>query len=179
MRLRKEPSTQERAFDGLILMGGLDIHPSRYDASLEVESQFDPARDALDIGWLEHAKTHQIPVMGICRGLQMNLESRSSLPIKLLRRSMEEPCSVRIQRSPLVAISSRMLRRLGWRLGREEGHSVFARLQIRLACRKQMLSSASHQRVSRTRPIYNQAESLHTLLLTFLLCSVHAPLKHL
>ena len=71
LRLRKEPSTQERAFDGLILMGGLDIHPSRYDASLEVESQFDPARDALDIGWLEHAKTHQIPVMGICRGLQM------------------------------------------------------------------------------------------------------------
>lgn len=70
-RLRQGATPDERAFDGLILMGGLDIHPSRYDASIEVESRFDPARDALDINWLKHADAHKIPVMGICRGLQM------------------------------------------------------------------------------------------------------------
>ncbi|WP_440959689.1 gamma-glutamyl-gamma-aminobutyrate hydrolase family protein [Oceanicaulis sp. LC35] len=70
-RLRHEPTSGERRFDGLILMGGLDIHPSRYDASIEVESRFDPERDALEISWLQHARDHDLPVMGICRGLQM------------------------------------------------------------------------------------------------------------
>lgn len=70
-RLRHDPDSGEKRFDGLILMGGLDIHPSRYDASIEVESQFDPDRDALDISWLQHARDHDLPVMGICRGLQM------------------------------------------------------------------------------------------------------------
>lgn len=71
LRLREEDNRGERVFDGLILMGGLDIHPSRYDSSIEVESRFDPARDALDISWLKNADQHDRPVMGICRGLQM------------------------------------------------------------------------------------------------------------
>ena len=48
LRLRREPASGQRQCDGLILMGGLDIHPSRYDASIEVESRFDPERDALE-----------------------------------------------------------------------------------------------------------------------------------
>ena len=70
-RLKREPDGGQRRFDGLILMGGLDIHPSRYDASIEVESQFDPERDALETSWLQHARDHDLPVMGVCRGLQM------------------------------------------------------------------------------------------------------------
>lgn len=70
-RLRHEPKSPKRQFDGLILMGGLDIHPSQYDASIEVESQFDPDRDRLEITWLQHARDHDTPVMGVCRGLQM------------------------------------------------------------------------------------------------------------
>ncbi|WP_306016624.1 gamma-glutamyl-gamma-aminobutyrate hydrolase family protein [Oceanicaulis sp. MMSF_3324] len=70
-RLRHEPDNATRQFDGLILMGGLDIHPSQYDASIEVESQFDPDRDRLEITWLQHARDHDTPVMGVCRGLQM------------------------------------------------------------------------------------------------------------
>ena len=69
--LRAAPKDGEPRLDGLILMGGLDIHPSRYDASIEVESRFDPERDALEIAWLQHARDHGAPVMGICRGLQM------------------------------------------------------------------------------------------------------------
>ena len=71
VRLREEPASGKRLFDGLILMGGLDIHPSRYDVSIEVESQFDPDRDMLEISWLQHARDHDLPVMGVCRGLQM------------------------------------------------------------------------------------------------------------
>ena len=71
VRVKREPASAAWRFDGLILMGGLDIHPSRYDASIEVESQFDPDRDALETSWLQHAKDHDLPVMGVCRGLQM------------------------------------------------------------------------------------------------------------
>ncbi|HCR65488.1 gamma-glutamyl-gamma-aminobutyrate hydrolase family protein [Oceanicaulis sp. UBA2681] len=71
LRLRREPASGQRQCDGLILMGGLDIHPSRYDASIEVESRFDPERDALETDWLQHARDHDLPVMGVCRGLQM------------------------------------------------------------------------------------------------------------
>lgn len=71
VRLRSLPEERPRAIDGLILLGGLDIHPSRYDASIEEESKFDPARDALELAWLDVAKARDLPVMGICRGLQM------------------------------------------------------------------------------------------------------------
>lgn len=71
VRLRTLPQERPRHVDGLILLGGLDIHPSRYDAEVEEESQFDPARDALELAWLDIAKARNLPVMGICRGLQM------------------------------------------------------------------------------------------------------------
>ncbi|WP_429910758.1 gamma-glutamyl-gamma-aminobutyrate hydrolase family protein [Glycocaulis sp.] len=71
VRLRKPPGPEPRRVDGLILLGGLDIHPSRYNAEMEVESRFDLERDELELAWLDIAFARAIPVMGICRGLQM------------------------------------------------------------------------------------------------------------
>lgn len=71
VRLRKPPGADPRQIDGLILLGGLDIHPSRYNAEVEVETRFDLKRDALELAWLDIAFARAIPVMGICRGLQM------------------------------------------------------------------------------------------------------------
>lgn len=71
VRLRTPPGDSPRRVDGLVLLGGLDIHPSRYDAEIEEESRFDPERDELELAWLDVARERGLPVMGICRGLQM------------------------------------------------------------------------------------------------------------
>jgi putative glutamine amidotransferase len=70
-RLRRPPDDNSPRIDGLILLGGLDIHPSRYNAEMEVESRFDLQRDELELAWLAVAFARSVPVMGICRGLQM------------------------------------------------------------------------------------------------------------
>ena len=51
-RLRRPPDDNSPRIDGLILLGGLDIHPSRYNAEMEVESRFDLQRDELELAWL-------------------------------------------------------------------------------------------------------------------------------
>lgn len=71
VRLRLPPSSDACPIDGLILLGGFDIHPSRYNREVEVESRFDLERDELELAWLDIAFDNAVPVMGICRGLQM------------------------------------------------------------------------------------------------------------
>lgn len=57
--------------DGLLLGGGLDIHPDHYDGDPELLTDHDPERDRLEWAWLDRADEAPLPVMGICRGLQM------------------------------------------------------------------------------------------------------------
>lgn len=68
-------------FDGLLVTGGADVHPSRYGetgAGFEIET--DEARDALDFALLARADEERVPVFGICRGLQvMNVERGGTL----------------------------------------------------------------------------------------------------
>lgn len=58
-------------FDGLILSGGADIHPSLYGDVPAIESQYEQLRDQLEVEALEWAIAHARPVLGICRGMQM------------------------------------------------------------------------------------------------------------
>ena len=57
--------------DGLLLSGGLDIHPTRYDGDESFESEFDHDRDHLEFSWMDWADHARVPAFGICRGLQM------------------------------------------------------------------------------------------------------------
>lgn len=67
--------------DGLILTGGADISPHLYseDPHLKLGAT-DTARDEWEIALLEEAYQKKIPVLGICRGLQlMNVYSGGNL----------------------------------------------------------------------------------------------------
>jgi putative glutamine amidotransferase len=64
-----DPAPEE--FDGLCLTGGGDIDPVRYGEANIKSEDIDPARDALELALLERALERDIPVLGVCRGLQL------------------------------------------------------------------------------------------------------------
>ena len=58
--------------DGLLLTGGADIAPDRYGAERHREvSVVEGERDSLELALYEAAARRGIPVLGICRGLQL------------------------------------------------------------------------------------------------------------
>ena len=57
--------------DGLLLTGGADLDPVRYGRPNEGSREIDPERDELEAAaWLV-AEARGVPVLGICRGLQV------------------------------------------------------------------------------------------------------------
>ena len=59
------------SFDGLCLTGGGDIDPARYGADNVASTEIDEARDATELAILERALARDVPILGICRGLQL------------------------------------------------------------------------------------------------------------
>ncbi len=57
--------------DALILTGGGDVDPRRYGGSVEEATDVDPGRDEAEIALVRLAQRRQIPVLGVCRGLQV------------------------------------------------------------------------------------------------------------
>ena len=67
---------------GLMLCGGKDIYPEIYCDwdSKDSGYEYNPERDGFELNLLEKAIKRKIPVLGICRGLQlMNVHFRGSL----------------------------------------------------------------------------------------------------
>jgi len=58
-------------FDGLILAGGADIHPSRYGRKSVIETRYEEDRDQMEWELIEKAMKNRAPIFGICRGMQM------------------------------------------------------------------------------------------------------------
>jgi putative glutamine amidotransferase len=61
--------------DGLLVTGGVDVDPARYGGRAEharsEAGQYSAARDAFEIALVRAARERGVPVLGICRGLQV------------------------------------------------------------------------------------------------------------
>jgi putative glutamine amidotransferase len=59
------------AMDGLLLSGGADVAPDRYGQDVRGATDMEPWRDALEADAFEAARSRGVPILGICRGLQV------------------------------------------------------------------------------------------------------------
>jgi putative glutamine amidotransferase len=70
-----DPALAVRALDGvrgLVLTGGEDVEPKRYHAAPHPKlGAVDPARDAVELALLDAAWTRRLPLLAICRGIQL------------------------------------------------------------------------------------------------------------
>jgi putative glutamine amidotransferase len=71
-QLVEEPAAALELVDGLILAGGADIDPASYGAPAHAETvDTVPERDAFEIALTRAAIERDMPVLGICRGMQL------------------------------------------------------------------------------------------------------------
>ncbi|MEI9921557.1 MAG: gamma-glutamyl-gamma-aminobutyrate hydrolase family protein [Bacteroidota bacterium] len=67
-------SNDYKGCSGIILSGGIDINPKMYDGEDEYENrpaEFNDERDAYEEEVYNYAKMNKIPILAICRGLQL------------------------------------------------------------------------------------------------------------
>jgi len=59
--------------DGFVLTGGVDVHPNLYDGPEDYpgKQKFQKARDSFETRIYEYAQKNKLPLLGICRGLQL------------------------------------------------------------------------------------------------------------
>ncbi len=69
-----DPNTRAAALDemdGLLLTGGADVAPGRYGHPVRGSEDMEPQRDALEGEAFAAARARGVPILGVCRGLQM------------------------------------------------------------------------------------------------------------
>jgi putative glutamine amidotransferase len=70
--LTERPADALDLIDGLMLVGGADIDPGVYDADRHAETvDTVPDRDRFEIALVRGALERDLPVLGICRGMQL------------------------------------------------------------------------------------------------------------
>ena len=68
----REPDVLLDRIDGLLLAGGADIDPASYGAEAHPETKGTwPERDAFELALTRRALERDMPVLGICRGMQL------------------------------------------------------------------------------------------------------------
>lgn len=74
-------SVRLEGFDGLLLMGGTDVNPRLYGESAQAETQQpDEERDAVELALIGEAMEKDLPILAICRGMQiLNVQQGGTL----------------------------------------------------------------------------------------------------
>jgi putative glutamine amidotransferase len=58
--------------DGVFITGGVDVDPARYgEPKTPLCGTTDPDRDAVELMLLKYAMAHELPVLAVCRGIQI------------------------------------------------------------------------------------------------------------
>jgi putative glutamine amidotransferase len=71
-RAQTEPDAWLDLIDGLILAGGTDIDPAAYGADRHTETTHTtPRRDRFELALARRALERELPLLGICRGMQL------------------------------------------------------------------------------------------------------------
>lgn len=61
-----------RQVDGIVLSGGVDIDPKHYSQPVRRgNGRIDPLRDEMELALVKHALKKKIPLLAICRGIQI------------------------------------------------------------------------------------------------------------
>lgn len=70
-----DPETLQQIFDrldGVFITGGVDVDPVYYgESKLPLCGETDPDRDSVEIALLRHALKRDLPVLAVCRGIQI------------------------------------------------------------------------------------------------------------
>jgi putative glutamine amidotransferase len=86
--LVQEPDEVLDVLDGLILAGGADIDPSAYGAEPHPETRGSvPERDRFEVALARRALERDLPLLGICRGMQLMNVARGGTLIQHLPES--------------------------------------------------------------------------------------------
>ena len=109
------PDSKFADIDGLLLTGGPDIDPKYYGEEVHETTDINPDRDELELPLCKRAMEENLPVFGICRGIQiMNVAIGSSLyqdipsqftdhlTHKILVNTNDSWHNIQIQRSSLL-----------------------------------------------------------------------------
>lgn len=73
--LSADDSTDMKNYDGLLLSGGTDVHPTYYRSKKfnypNAPAAFEEERDKFETAVFRSAQENNIPVLGVCRGFQL------------------------------------------------------------------------------------------------------------
>jgi putative glutamine amidotransferase len=59
------------SLDGIMFSGGADVDPAYWGAERDPRTDIDPARDASELMLMRAALDMDLPILGVCRGMQM------------------------------------------------------------------------------------------------------------
>lgn len=97
-----DPHRTIHDIDGLVLTGGADVDPSRYGESRHPATSVDDARDTFEFEIAERALARNLPVLAICRGMQLlNVAAGGDL-VQDIPSQLQTPLDHTVDSSPAV-----------------------------------------------------------------------------